>query len=101
MITAINKHGTITQFNDKTWKMLPPNKNGWVEFDGETPINIPAEIVEFQAKKKEDATVTEKIQKEEEPSPDEMKKFLADKGIKVHQKLGLSKLKALYYDHSK
>jgi hypothetical protein len=97
MVKAINKEGVVGNFSDIAWRLLGKNKNGWTEWNGlEKVINVPKEIIEFQAKKKEAAAVIKS-----EPTEEEMKAWLTENNIKFHFKLGHDKLKALYDDSRK
>lgn len=116
MIQAINKQGVIGTFSEVAWKLLGASKNGWVEYDGiEKSINVPKQIIEFQAKKKEAATAVNNTIVEETVltlenldissnwtyETEAMKAHLTEKGIKFHHKIGYDKLKQLYDDNQK
>lgn len=115
MITAINKKGMVSKFSDKVWNMMPKHKNGWEEIGAAKGLSVPPEVTEFMAKKKDVAAEEKKVEipditiddgqptdrLKEAIEMQEMRKYLTDKGIPVHHKIGYAKLKALYDDHSK
>jgi len=104
MIKAINKAGMVTEFSDKIWNMLPPNKNGFIELsEVQNTPNIPKEIIEFKIKKQQEATeekpvVADTITTKTDPSSEMeiMREFLKEKGVKVSHLMGYDKLKAIY-----
>lgn len=112
MIQAINKHGIVARFSDTVWKLLGKEKNGWQLYDESTKtINVPKQIIEFQAKKKESAIAVNNAIVEETikvfeniditDDTEAMKAYLTENGIKFHHKIGYDKLKALYDDNQK
>jgi len=79
MIRAINKNGRETFFSERIWGMLPKDKNGWVEFNGEKELLIPDKIIEFQQKKKDvDAASIKNLE-----AVEELKVILASKPVKT------------------
>jgi len=91
MILAINKHGTVGEFSETAWRLLGKNKGGWTEYDGVNKVvNVPQQIIEFQAKKKEAAIAKVSL------TIDDIKDYLTANDIKFHPKTGYDKLKLLY-----
>ena len=105
MIKAINSIGTISEFREKVWELMPKHKNGWREIKegAKEPVNIPIEIKEFQAKKNI-ADIAEEINDvvetptkgDEHATMEIMKEYLESKEIKYHPNIGYDKLKAKY-----
>ena len=59
-IRAINKAGIVSEFTKTVWDLMPAHKNGFVPFTGQVEqVVVPEKIIEFQARKKEDAGVQE------------------------------------------
>ena len=99
MVKAINQNGTVTVFSDMVWSMLPPHKNGFKEVgENLSPIVVPEKIIEFQAKRVAEITVTNDDGKAE---VDIMKEYLDSIGVKYHPNIGYDKLKAKYDENSK
>jgi deoxyribodipyrimidine photolyase len=106
MIKAINAIGTVSEFRERVWELMPPHKNGWREIKegSKEPINVPTEITEFQAKKKDVDTAEEDkpeitsthTKGDENATMEIMKEYLESKGIKYHPNIGYDKLKAKY-----
>ena len=105
MIKAINEKGVTTEFTEIVWNLMAPHKNGWKELkEGQTAVNIPDQIIEFQASKKVEIPeqpgnspeIPEGSGEEKLNEVLEMKKYLDSKGIKYHPAIGYEKLKMKY-----